>query len=263
MPKNATTSDETSKAEFLQLYKDLVGEEQIAVFSDADQLEAETKALSIPSRTPHASLVAMSYTCSTEKPTPKAATHSPTALWVGLFDHIPRWKFGSVVNFATFKNGYPSRQQAALAASELRKAADEWNAVEVGVTFKWVPKLDDAAFVLQYNGTDGPTLAEAFFPDEKIYNIMYVYKSAFSAQYLPMMKNIFLHELGHVLGLRHEFAAQEGGAVEFGKANENSVMAHKFPPTIQESDKVDARAFYKYSKPTLGIYSIRDMVPDN
>lgn len=49
------------------------------------------------------------------------------------------------------------------------------------------------------------------------------------------MKNVFLHELGHVLELRHEFSLDaerfEGaGAVRVFSTNNESVMSYKFPP---------------------------------
>ncbi|ERF74064.1 hypothetical protein EPUS_08112 [Endocarpon pusillum Z07020] len=199
-----------------------------------------------------------SYTCVTELPDPS----SVASILVGFFDHTPRWKLNSVINFATYAHGYPTPADAVYAAKKLIEAAEEWNSYKIGVTFKWVPKLEDAAFVLEYGGPKGNVLASAFFPNNKPLNTMHVYSFGFDKTdqggftNFGIMKNVFLHELGHVLGLRHEFALTEGGAVRFGSKNPDSVMSHKFPPEVQPSDIEGTKAF-------LTLPPVRDFVPDN
>ncbi|KAH8757139.1 matrix metallo proteinase-11 [Hyaloscypha sp. PMI_1271] len=208
------------------------------------------------------------YTCVTERTPPQS---SPAAIMIGLFQTIPRWKLGSVINFATYAEGYPAPGDAIYAAKCLIQAAEIWNAEKVGVTFKWVPKIEDAAFVLGYGGLLDTVLASAFFPSGKALEHMFVYEYGFDKDpqesdrgkftNYEIMKNAFVHELGHVLGLRHEFSMKpgrqfEGGAVVFGTPNEESVMSYKFPPQLQKSDIEDTRSFYKYPL-------IVDYIPDN
>jgi hypothetical protein len=133
-----------------------------------------------------------------------------------------------------------------------------------------VPNVDDAAFVLAYGGKLGTVLASAFFPSDSPLETLYVYQHGFDKTEritkrgkhtnYGIMKNVFLHELGHVLGLRHEFAMNvetlEGGAIRMGSANIESVMSYVFPPELQESDIQDTRYFYKH--PPIVDYS-----PDN
>ncbi|OAA82581.1 Metallopeptidase, catalytic domain protein [Akanthomyces lecanii RCEF 1005] len=208
-----------------------------------------------------------SYTCVTERNPPRS---SPAAIMVGLWEEIPRWKNGSVINFATYADGYPAPGDAIYAANCLIEAAEIWNSARVGVTFKWVPNVDDAAFVLGYGGQLGTVLASAFFPSNSDLEHMSVYQHGFDktertskkGKYsnYGIMKNVFLHELGHVLGLRHEFAMKpdtyEGGAIVLGSANIESVMSYVFPPELQESDIQDTRDFYKHPL-------IVDYTPDN
>jgi hypothetical protein len=189
---------------------------------------------------------------------------------VGLWEQITRWKYGSVINFATYADGYPAPGNAIYAANCLIEAAEIWNSAKIGVTFKWVPNLDDAAFVLAYGEELGTVLASAFFPSDKDLETLFVYQHCFDkternskrGKYTNygIMKNVFLHELGHVLGLRHEFAMDpstfEGGAILIGSANIESIMSYVFPPELQESDIQDTRYFYKHPL-------IVDYNPDN
>ncbi|EXJ65627.1 uncharacterized protein A1O5_11154 [Cladophialophora psammophila CBS 110553] len=164
--------------------------------------------------------------------------------------------WGSTINFAASATGYPTPGDAVYAAKQLRKAAAEWNSHNVGVSFNWVSDVDDAAFVLAYGGDKEGVLASAFFPNAKVLNTPWVYCSAFDKTVEEggwtnhsIMKNVFLHELGHVLGLRHEFALDpalyKGGAFRMGTTNPRSVMSYEFPPKIQDSNVLDTSAFYK------------------
>ena len=203
------------------------------------------------------------YTCITQEADPV----STASIVVGLFKTIPRWKLGSTINFAVSATGYPTPADAVYAAKKLIEAADEWNSYNVGVKFKFVPNVNDAAFVLAYGGVKGTVLASAFFPNAAELNTLWVYSYAFDQTVrdggwsnYSIMKNVFLHELGHVLGLRHEFALDadrfEGGAYRFGTTNPLSIMSYEFPPKVQESDILDLRAFYKL--PILELFT-----PDN
>jgi len=209
-----------------------------------------------------------SYTCITELAPPES---SPAAIMVGLFKQIPRWKYGSVINFATYSEGFPAPGDAIYAANCLIEAAEVWTSANIGVKFKWMSNIEDAAFALAYGGEKGTVLASAFFPNDSALETLYVYQYGFDKTERPgkngnftnyeIMKNVFLHELGHVLGLRHEFAMDpgdtfEGGAYRIGSANPESVMSYVFPPEMQESDIRDARYFYKHPQ-------IVDYSPDN
>ncbi len=54
----------------------------------------------------------------------------------------------------------------------------------------------------------GDTLARAFFPNAEDLNTVFVYKRAFDPDTVNYQSNIFAHEVGHIIGLRHEFAPQ-------------------------------------------------------
>lgn len=184
------------------------------------------------------SMVASNYTCATQ------AKARPDQLFLGWNGKVTIWEDKTFVKFAAYAGGYPTSDHALYAAHRLYEATNMWNELELGVRFEWVGKLDDAEFVLAYGGDADGTLARAFFPNDEDLNTMFVYKRAFDADTVNYMANIFAHETGHVLGLRHEFAPEEGDDVLFGPKNPLSVMSYKFPPVIQETDKTSTKILY-------------------
>lgn len=206
--------------------------------------------------------------CTTEQPVPAnlVGKADPLALQVGFNGEIPRWKPGSVINYAVYANGFPSAGDAQHAAEQLCRAANEWNSRNIGVTFEWVAKLEDACFVLSYGGTNGSLLAVAFFPNGNDLNNVQVFQGAFTTAWRPHMWEVFTHELGHVLGLRHEFAVEkEGGAVQWGPKDEYSVMNYRAePPKITAHDENCTKEFYKVPTGSwIGGMQVKDWIPDN
>lgn len=212
------------------------------------------------------------YTCCTEV---ARDFSDPLALWVGFNGEVPRWKKGSVVNWAVQTTGftgpdvsipklpYPVPRDAVLAGYSMNRACAQWNALAAGVTFQWVSDIDDAAFVVRYGGDLGSVYARAYFPNNDVLNTVSVYKLSFEQDQVRYMTNVFLHEVGHVLGLRHEFAGDsETGAVRFGASNTSSVMSYQWPPTIQPSDVSSLKAFYTYSG-RIGGLKVAEKIPDN
>jgi len=207
------------------------------------------------------------YSCATQAQSSDMPTSSdPTSIILGLYGTIPRWKRNTTVNFAVYAGGWPTYNHAVFAAYRLNEAATTWNSLNLGVTFKWVGTLEDACFVLGYGGDGGDTLARAFFPNSRDLNNMYVYRKAFQSGYVNYLHNVFLHELGHVLGLRHEFALEREGAgplVVWGIRNPLSVMSYTFPPQLQPSDRTDTRSFYAYTGAQIQSVLIQDFYPNN
>jgi hypothetical protein len=69
-------------------------------------------------------------------------------------------------------------------------------------------------------------IARSFFPNAKDFNFLFVYSLAFEPHWKQKLWKSFLHESGHVLGLRHESAREDGekDIVVFGPENPDSVM---------------------------------------
>ncbi|KAK3392832.1 hypothetical protein B0H63DRAFT_386130 [Podospora didyma] len=199
---------------------------------------------------------------------------------VGLNKECPRWAPGSVIKWVAWTQGFKTPEDATYAAQQLNIAATKWNELDIGVKFEWVEQTQDAVFALCHGGSNGGTLASAFFPNPNDLNVLMVYNAAFSMpKWKDNMWKVFTHELGHVLGLRHEFAVDvnlETGkvveaslkAVQLGPRNKTSVMSYSNkPPEIQQSDAESTRAFYALREdeqgnpPLVGLTEVQDYVP--
>ncbi|KAJ5973800.1 hypothetical protein N7481_011010 [Penicillium waksmanii] len=243
------------RAKFFRDLKDDLGPEALETLDPEESISQ-----SLPPEAGSSTTKLERYPCITQKPTPAAIAGSVgvAALQVGLGNEIPRWKTGptKTVNFAVLASGYPKPELAFLAANKLHEAANEWNELNLGVQLEWVYKIEDAAFVLTYAKEVSPgTLAEAFFPNNVDLNVLNVYPAAFEEGTVQYLKNIFLHELGHVLGLRHEFAPEKETdvkSVQIGPRNPTSVMAYEFPPQIQPSDIDSTKTFYQFTGKYFG-----------
>ena len=242
-----------------RLYVEKFGEPRLIGFRDVERFKTDDfdggKLWSL-------TLPMARYPCITQKPQLPGPKAQPDELWVGENGAVNLWYKGDTVNFAAHADGYPTPQHAVYAAKQLWQAAQTWNSIKVGVQFKWVSTWAEADFALAYGGDKGGVLAEAFFPNDTHLNTLFVYKRAFDQDTINYQPNIFEHELGHVLGLRHEFAANEGGAVIFGPSNPNSVMSYNFPPVIQQTDSEWTVQLYNFADNTIGNLPVQHHHPN-
>ncbi|KAK7409051.1 hypothetical protein QQX98_008755 [Neonectria punicea] len=208
------------------------------------------------------------------------APDEPDSLVVGYGTIVPRWDVkllgGRKLQYFVSADSFPSPTQARSAAQAFQKAAGSWNELELGIVISETTDQGSANFYLVYkvNPPVGPgrdTLAQAFFPHEVDQDVI-VFQRAFKPDSEPILKNIFQHEIGHILGFRHEFAITgdsekrlkpEGdGAVQFLDNNYISIMSYNFPPKIQDSDREQTIKFYKLANGyMMGSSPITDYQP--
>ncbi|KAI0384378.1 hypothetical protein F5Y04DRAFT_248222 [Hypomontagnella monticulosa] len=202
------------------------------------------------------------YRCKTE-------SDSITSIYlhITLPHTIYRWKKGSIITFNVNHHSFEhNTEHANFAATSLEHAAKRWNKGKFGVKLKRVRDDEDCVFQLVYSagaGANPGRLAEAFFPGDPLHkHRLLVYQQAFdrlSGDY-DLMTNIFCHELGHILGLRHEFAKMETEpSVQLGKDNPLSIM--EYGPLgqmhIHQDDYAEIREFYNLHQ--YGGYNIREL----
>ncbi|KAI1766750.1 hypothetical protein GGR53DRAFT_464070 [Hypoxylon sp. FL1150] len=192
---------------------------------------------------------------------PSLELGSACSINVGFGPYIYRWKLGSTITFNVDRRSFPDSSYASHAAKSLEQAACKWNEGEIGVQFKRVADHEPATFRLIYEHQDPTgtnTIAKASPPIPIVLQPqqlhIFVYSIAFgieSGNY-QHLDNIFCHELGHILGLRHEFAKERERnlpCTQIGGSNSSSVMNyfdHAREYRIRNSDYNDVRLFHAY-----------------
>ncbi|KAF2228435.1 hypothetical protein EV356DRAFT_457842, partial [Viridothelium virens] len=180
-----------------------------------------------------------------------------------------RWKRGSVLTFKVESDDFPFEPYRNFATAALKEAAKRWNELDLGVTFKFVT-TEPAVFKLVYRTNEAAKqdhLASAFFPDDapKKHKLK-IYGRAFESDQIKGMINVFCHELGHILGLRHDFTS-DNDSVKLGDDSGLSIMGYHddwSQVSIYENDAMWVKLFYNGSEEDLKLsYQIIDQSPSN
>ncbi|KAI0883812.1 uncharacterized protein GGS22DRAFT_166145 [Annulohypoxylon maeteangense] len=186
---------------------------------------------------------------------------------IGMDDIIYRWKLGSVIKYNVNRSSFPEVEQATYATKCLEKAAGKWNDGDVGVRFERVSDDAKAVFQLVYEPIDkdhGGRLAHSFLAwSQYTLERLLVYKLAFGHPHYSMV-NVFCHELGHILGLRHEFSLEREMAcssVQWGSRNSLSIMTYHKSSSLQETDITELKQFYEFSGKEYKGFGIIDLDP--
>jgi len=124
---------------------------------------------------------------------------------------IVRWAPGMVLSYFVARESFPTQQQYDLARDSVRSATDDWMAA-CGTTFEYHGALDtdpgaraQALFGVFYVDVKGKFIAAAFFPDDPPERRLVIIDPSFFQPTLSFDRvGVLRHELGHVLGFRHE-----------------------------------------------------------
>lgn len=188
--------------------------------------------------------------------------HGCAEVRVGFGGEIPRWRKGSVLSYVVCGENFPLCLRIEEA---MRVAVKGWQ--NIGATFKQVGRNDPATFVVTYQNGNPPVYARAFLPNETLRELTVFEHTLQAAEYLA---GILSHELGHILGLRHEFAhrrdeGRDHRSVLVGSENPQSVMNYFDDPKdfqVQERDLEELRRFYEDDRVEYEGLAIRDIDPE-
>lgn len=183
---------------------------------------------------------------------------------------ILRWAPGVRLTYAVLRHTFAvgGTEGYELAAEALGKAAADW-VKTCGVEFVHLPQFDDSdklkpegvLFVVREFDAKGAFIASAFFPSDPVNRRRLLIDPSFYSPTLRFSKvGVLRHELGHVLGFRHEQIRSEAppgcpdedtyGTINITAYDPRSVM-HYFcggvgteELAITELDKAGAQRVY-------------------
>lgn len=126
---------------------------------------------------------------------------------------VVRWRLGKELTYFVRRNTFAGEAEYQAVVNNMRSATANWESA-CNVKFKHLADLDNnpsagadaAVFDVAYwpVNVDG-YIATAFFPDDPVeMRHVFVYPIYFSPQRYYDPVGVFRHELGHVLGFRHE-----------------------------------------------------------
>jgi hypothetical protein len=130
-----------------------------------------------------------------------------------------RWAPGTVLSYCVLRNTFPRDEWYQETVRNMRAACQAWEQT-CGILFSHEEQLDNqegvrpagVIFPVRYISANGAFLAASFFPnDPKERRRLLIDPSYFSTTYDH--NGVLRHELGHVLGFRHEHIRSGAPAV--------------------------------------------------
>lgn len=123
---------------------------------------------------------------------------------------LVRWKPGTVLSFCVLKNTFGDEAKYEMARNNMLAATWDWEAT-CGVKFEHRADLDesptntpaDVLFTVREVDAGGRFIAAAFFPNEPRNRRRLVIDPSYYTTSFDKV-GVLRHELGHVLGFRHE-----------------------------------------------------------
>lgn len=141
-----------------------------------------------------------------------AETNSQALVGVTQGGKHVRWKPGTVLSYRVVRATFTSASRYDQVVDAMRQATDDWVGT-IGIAFQHLADLDDdggvgpggAVFAVRGINANGSFIAAAFFPNDPINRRRILIDPSFFSPTLSFDRvGVLRHELGHVLGFRHE-----------------------------------------------------------
>ena len=125
---------------------------------------------------------------------------------------IVRWAPGKALTYVVVRGTFPDEKGYKKVVQAMRQATADWESA-CGVKFMHLPAQDGGllagqpqpVFDVRYHDTKGAFIAVAFFPNDPVaQRHVFIDPSFFRSDLFYNPIGVLRHELGHVLGFRHE-----------------------------------------------------------
>ena len=152
---------------------------------------------------------------------------------------ILRWRRGKTLRYCVWRPTFGSDSEHAAVVEGMAVATSDWAGI-CGVEFEHDMSKDhdthfafgDVDFPVVRQAGGGSTIAMAFFPDDPVKErLVWIFDGYFSSSpgaFDPA--GVLRHELGHVLGFRHEHIRPEAPTLFNPESTEHTVEITKYDP---------------------------------
>ena len=125
-------------------------------------------------------------------------------------DKIVRWQPGFILTYCVLRDTFPSEDQYRVVRENMRLATEAWEET-CGVSFEHIQDLDSSEnvspegviFTVRFLDARGEFIAAAFFPNDPVSRRKVLIDPSYFSTTFDRV-GVLRHELGHVLGFRHE-----------------------------------------------------------
>ncbi len=139
------------------------------------------------------------------------AERSGELLGIVVGDKLVRWQVGLTLTYCVLKRSFSSSGEYEIVKRNMLKAPQEWQGV-CGIKFQHNEELDDSpinpppagvVFSVRQLDSGGRFIASAFFPNDPPERRRVLIDPTYFTTSFDQV-GVLRHELGHVIGLRHE-----------------------------------------------------------
>ncbi len=180
---------------------------------------------------------------------------------------IVRWAPGTALTYCVLRSTFATQQNYQMAVENMRRATKDWEAT-CGIKFQHLANLDQSTtitpqgvlFTVRQLDAGGRFIAASFFPNDPVQRRKILIDNSYFRPSRFDKVGVLRHELGHVLGFRHEHIRSGAppicpdeetvGTIELTRYDPQSVM-HYFcggvgnPALgITELDRIGAQRVY-------------------